>query len=94
VESFPLTSNEKQAVKTRDRLPKTVVLNIPAGFTSPPQELGLVAFKNDICFAFLHDNFVWRTYGTPWLQMAIEGKMDNLSFQSGQALSQMSFGSF
>ncbi|KAH6662280.1 hypothetical protein B0J14DRAFT_496261 [Halenospora varia] len=59
---------------------------------SPPPELGLVAFKDNICFSFLMDNFVWRTYGTPWLELAALGNMGKLSLDSCQALSQVNFG--
>ncbi|KAH8656685.1 hypothetical protein BGZ60DRAFT_532268 [Tricladium varicosporioides] len=60
---------------------------------SPPPELGLVAFKDNICFSYLMDNFVWRTYGSPWFELAALGKMDRLSLDSCQALSQINFGS-
>jgi hypothetical protein len=54
--------------------------------------LSLVAFQDDISFAFLFNNFVWRTYGTPWLEMAAHGKLGQVALDASQALSQSYFG--
>lgn len=60
---------------------------------SPPPELSLVAFREDIYSAFLVANIVWRTYGTPWLEMAAKGDLGQLSLDASRALSQTNFGS-
>lgn len=60
---------------------------------SPPPELSLVAFREDMCSAFLVANFVWRTYGTPWIEMAAKGNLGQLSLDASRALSQANFGS-
>lgn len=77
-------------------VPQTLVLRSndgqpPAPGPLPP-ELSLVAFKDSIQFAYLFDNFVWSGYGTPWLQMSAEGKMDALSLEACQAFSLSIFG--
>lgn len=54
--------------------------------------MSLVAFKEDIQFAYLFDNFVWSSYGTPWLQMSAEGKVDALSLEACRAFSLSIFG--
>ena len=59
---------------------------------SPPPELSLVAFREVMCSAFLVANFVWRTYGTPWLEMAAKGDLGQLSLDASRALSQTNFG--
>ena len=60
--------------------------------TPAPNELSLIAFKPEICMSFIFDNFVWRSYGTPWLDLAAAGRLDPLSMQSCQALSMLNFG--
>ena len=45
-----------------------------------------------MCSAFLVANFVWRTYGTPWLEMAAKGELGQLSLDASRALSQTNFG--
>lgn len=60
---------------------------------SPPAEMSLVAFRGDMCSAFLVANFVWRTYGTPWIEMAVRGNLGQLSLDASRALSQTNFGS-
>lgn len=60
---------------------------------SPPPELSLVAFREDMYTAFLVANFVWRTYGTPWIEMAARGNLGQLSLHASRALSQTNFGS-
>lgn len=59
---------------------------------SPPPELSLIAFQGDICFAFMFSNFVWRAYGTPWLDHAAGGKLGELALNTARALSQANFG--
>lgn len=59
----------------------------------PPPELSLVAFREDMCSAFLVANIVWRTYGTPWLEMAAKGDLGQLSLDASRALSRTNFGS-
>lgn len=42
----------------------------------------------------MFENFVWRTYGTPWLEQAAAGKVDPLSFKACQALATLNFGKY
>ncbi len=58
----------------------------------PAPELSLVAFKADICTAHMFNNFVWRAYGSLWLDQAAEGKLGSLSSDAVKALSQLCFG--
>jgi hypothetical protein len=58
----------------------------------PTQELSLVAFEGDICIAHLFRNFVYKTYGTLWLEQAAGGKLGDLSSEATKALSQYTFG--
>jgi hypothetical protein len=57
-----------------------------------PDELSLIAFRNDMQFAYLFENFVWSSYGTPWLEMAALGRIDDLSTSSCQAFAQTVYG--
>ncbi|KAK5231757.1 hypothetical protein LTR47_007160 [Exophiala xenobiotica] len=57
-----------------------------------PQELSLVAFRDDVQFSYLFDNFVWSSYGSPWLQMAAAGRLDALSLEACRAFSLSIFG--
>lgn len=59
---------------------------------SPPPELSLVAFQGDFCFSFMFSNFIWRSYGSLWLNQAAEGKLGHLAFDATKALSQANFG--
>ncbi|WKT50562.1 hypothetical protein QSH57_015532 [Fusarium oxysporum f. sp. vasinfectum] len=59
---------------------------------SPPPEMSLIAFQGDFCFAFMFSNFVWRSYGTPWLDQAAAGKLGSLSLDATKALSEANFG--
>jgi hypothetical protein len=54
--------------------------------------MSLVAFKPDMQYAFLFSNFVWSTYGSPWLQLSAQGKLGVLSQQACSAFSQVTFG--
>ncbi|KAK9320285.1 hypothetical protein V1517DRAFT_329822 [Lipomyces orientalis] len=60
--------------------------------SSVPPEMSLVAFQESIQFAYLFNNFVWSSYGTPWLQMSAEGKIDGLSLEASRAFSLSIFG--
>jgi hypothetical protein len=57
-----------------------------------PPSLNLVAFKNNIEFSFLFDNFVWRTYSWPWLELSAKGKFGKLSLDASQSIAQSVFG--
>ncbi|KAF4468718.1 Transcriptional regulatory moc3 [Fusarium albosuccineum] len=59
---------------------------------SPPPEMSLVAFQGDFCFSFMFSNFVWRSYGTPWLDEAAAGRLGHLSLDATRALSEANFG--
>ena len=61
-------------------------------YSAMPSELSLVAFRDDIQFSFLFDNFVWSSYGSPWLQMSAGGKFDALSLEACRAFSLSIFG--
>lgn len=54
--------------------------------------MSLVAFKDEIEFTYLLDNFVWRTYGTPWLEMSCSGKLGELPLSAARAFAQSVFG--
>ncbi|KIL84046.1 transcriptional regulatory protein moc3 [Fusarium avenaceum] len=54
--------------------------------------MSLIAFQGDFCFAFMFSNFVWRGYGTLWLEQAAAGKLGGLSLNATEALSQANFG--
>jgi hypothetical protein len=45
-----------------------------------------------MCSSFLVANFVWRAYGTPWIEMAAKGQLGQLSLDASRALSQTNFG--
>ncbi|KAI0115424.1 hypothetical protein F4814DRAFT_321991 [Daldinia grandis] len=68
-----------------------IVQPVPVSFVPPP-ELSLDAFERDMCTAYMFGNFVWRSYGTIWLNQASEGKLGGLSLDAVTALSQLSFG--
>ncbi|KAF2472043.1 uncharacterized protein BDR25DRAFT_17757 [Lindgomyces ingoldianus] len=55
-------------------------------------ELSLVAFQSDVCVSYMFSNFVWRTYGSGWLDLGAEGRIDAMTRQSINALSQTFFG--
>ncbi|KAF2496090.1 hypothetical protein BU16DRAFT_366807 [Lophium mytilinum] len=93
--TVPFTSMEDDVTtpkKPKDSTSATPVTVVPRMRTPAPNELSLVAFKADFCLSFLFDNFVWRTYGTPWLQTAAAGKLDSLALEACQALSWAHFG--
>ncbi|KAK5724410.1 hypothetical protein LTR15_004455 [Elasticomyces elasticus] len=54
--------------------------------------MSLVAFKEPIHYAYLFDNFVWSSYGSPWLQLSAAGKLGSLPYEACEALSQCTFG--
>lgn len=59
---------------------------------APPEELSLVAFESDVCTTYLFSNFVWKSYGSLWLDQAAQGKLGALSLDAVKALAQLSFG--
>ncbi|KAI1640989.1 hypothetical protein F4809DRAFT_293972 [Biscogniauxia mediterranea] len=59
---------------------------------SPTRQIDLTAFRGDMCVAYMSQNFVWKSYGTLWLDQAAAGKLGDLSLQATNALSQLSFG--
>jgi hypothetical protein len=59
---------------------------------SPPPELSLLAFQNDICLSFMFSNYVWRSSGVLWLEDAASGKFGLLSLKTTYALSRANFG--
>ncbi|KAF2462353.1 hypothetical protein BDY21DRAFT_418252 [Lineolata rhizophorae] len=97
----PLPSSSRSTSGDAQAAPQTSVVPIRGGRRPPPppavpcsvpDELSLEAFQGDVCLAFLFENFVWRSYGTPWLELAAKGKLDALSSQACQALARSNFG--
>ncbi len=85
----------KELPSSRDDVPEAFVLRSNAfqsGSTFLPPELSLIAFREDVQFSYLFDNFVWSSYGSPWLQMSAEGKLDALSLEACRAFSLSIFG--
>jgi hypothetical protein len=83
----------KEPPSSNPRVPTSLILGSNDnlhGFV--PSDMSLVAFREDIQFAYLFDNFVWSSYGTPWLQMSAEGKIDALSLEACRAFSLSIFG--
>jgi hypothetical protein len=83
----------KEPPSSHQRIPKSLILSSnddPEDFI--PTDMSLVAFREDIQFAYLFDNFVWSSYGTPWLQLSAEGKIDSLSLEACRAFSLSIFG--
>ncbi|KAI1410080.1 hypothetical protein F5Y13DRAFT_76739 [Hypoxylon sp. FL1857] len=64
---------------------------IPMSF-APAQGLNLVAFEGDMCTAHMFGNFIWKSYGTLWLDRAAEGKLGILSLDAVKALARLNFG--
>jgi hypothetical protein len=54
--------------------------------------MSLVAFQGDFFNAFLFANFVWKAFGSPWLEMAAGGRLGDLSLDATRALAQANFG--
>ncbi|KAK3073000.1 hypothetical protein LTR53_005812, partial [Teratosphaeriaceae sp. CCFEE 6253] len=79
------------ASKSSARSKECTLLNNPPR-QQVPQSLSLVAFKEPIYFAHLFDNFIWSSFGSPWLQLSAEGKLGPLPYEACMALSQSAFG--
>ncbi|KIW27499.1 hypothetical protein, variant [Cladophialophora immunda] len=90
------TKTSKDPPPTTGGVPQNLVLRSndspPSSSGSMPQELSFVAFRDNIQFSYLFDNFVWSSYGSPWLQMSAEGKLDALSLEACRAFSLTIFG--
>jgi hypothetical protein len=85
---FPVTANHQKPCN-----PPVAAAHSGAS-VSIPDELSLVAFKGEMCLSFVFENFVWRTYGAPWLELAAQGRLDALSLRSCQALAHLNFGKY
>jgi hypothetical protein len=59
---------------------------------SPPRDLSLVAFQDNIYLSFMFSNYIWRSAGTLWLPAAAEGKYGSLSLHAAHAISEAAFG--
>ncbi|KAH7386901.1 hypothetical protein DE146DRAFT_186573 [Phaeosphaeria sp. MPI-PUGE-AT-0046c] len=59
---------------------------------TPPPELSLVAFRDNIYLSLMFSNHVWRASAALWLEDAATGKLGRLSMDSAYALSQANFG--
>lgn len=57
-----------------------------------PQFLSLIAFKDVLEFSYLLNNFVWQTYGWPWLELSASGKLGKLPFDACQCFAQIVYG--
>ncbi|KAI3335297.1 hypothetical protein F4824DRAFT_465337 [Ustulina deusta] len=57
-----------------------------------PTQISLAAFQEDLCFAYIFSNFVWRGYGASWLHQSAQGLLGQLAFDSVKALAEISFG--
>lgn len=57
-----------------------------------PTHVSLAAFQEDLCFAYIFSNFVWRGYGASWLHQSAQGLLGQLAFDSVKALAEISFG--
>ncbi|KAJ9133846.1 Transposase tc1-like protein [Pleurostoma richardsiae] len=57
-----------------------------------PAEMSLAAFEGDFCFSYIFSNFVWKGYGSLWLDQAAEGKLGQLALDAATALAQSTFG--
>lgn len=62
------------------------------GSQAIPSSLSLVAFKDNLEFSYLFDNFVWRTYAWPWLELSARGKLGLLSLDASRCVAQTVFG--
>ncbi|KIW70817.1 hypothetical protein PV04_03056 [Phialophora macrospora] len=94
IEAGP-SKTSKEPPLSRDNVPERLVLRSnDAQQSSTPlsPELSFVAFRENIQFSYLFDNFVWSSYGSPWLQMSAEGKLDALSLEACRAFSLSIFG--
>jgi len=56
------------------------------------QTVSLDGFQGDFSFAHTFSNFVWRGYGSQWLEQAAQGKLGTLALDSIKALSWSTFG--
>ncbi|KIW76152.1 hypothetical protein Z517_10898 [Fonsecaea pedrosoi CBS 271.37] len=91
----PSTKTSKDPPLTAGGVPEDLVLrsnDSPPSSSAVPKELSFVAFRDNIQFSYLFDNFVWSSYGSPWLQMSAEGKLDALSLEACRAFSLSIFG--
>lgn len=57
-----------------------------------PAQVSLAAFQEDLCFAYIFSNFVWRGYGGAWLHQSAQGLQGQLAFDSVRSLAEISFG--
>ncbi len=51
-----------------------------------------MAFQGDMCFAFLFENFIWRSFGDRWLEQAAKGRLGGLSREATNAIAHSHFG--
>ncbi|OTA80825.1 hypothetical protein M434DRAFT_37809 [Hypoxylon sp. CO27-5] len=78
---------------SRLHMPEFMGLTQPAHMSfAPTPQLSLVAFAADMCTAHMFRNFVWKSYGTLWLDRAAEGKLGILSLDAVKALARLNFG--
>ena len=88
----PQANKAKAVVKPADQIKQRGrLLESEVVLTTVPGCLSLIAFKDDMQFAYLFSNFVWSGYGTPWLQLSALGRMDPLSSSACRAFAQTVF---
>lgn len=88
----PSTTQISKSPKARRRTSPRGDINNMIFVPNPPPELDLSAFQWEICAARMFDNFIWRSYGAGWLDVAARGKLGDLSLKAVKAFSQFSFG--
>ncbi|KAJ8121369.1 hypothetical protein ONZ43_g2156 [Nemania bipapillata] len=64
----------------------------PAPALGVPSQVSLVGFRQDLCFAYIFSNFVWRGYGASWLHQSAQGQLGALAFDAVSSLAEISFG--
>ncbi|KAH7033924.1 hypothetical protein B0J12DRAFT_278402 [Macrophomina phaseolina] len=57
-----------------------------------PQELGLEGWVEDMAFSFTFSNFLYNNFGRPWLQLAAQGAIDDMSLAACKAFALGFFG--
>ncbi|KAF2869977.1 hypothetical protein BDV95DRAFT_620481 [Massariosphaeria phaeospora] len=89
----PLPKEPDQSSSKTTYINNTPVRVVPRIRTATvPTGLSLIAFQSDVCLSYMLQNFVWRTYGTGWLEPAAQKSLDSLSSQAVTALSSSFFG--
>ncbi|KAI0110409.1 hypothetical protein GGR51DRAFT_90790 [Nemania sp. FL0031] len=78
--------------KTKGKAEARTAARTQAPAPSLPSQISLAAFQDDLCFAFIFSNFVWRGYGASWLHQSAQGLLGELAFDSVKSLAEINFG--